>query len=40
MNCENCEYKKLCHALVLEGLIDLSCEDVANIANADKEDSK
>ena len=37
MNCENCEYKKLCHTLTLEGFIDLSCQDVANIANADKE---
>ena len=35
--CENCKYKKLCHDLVLEWIIDLTCEEVASIANVDVE---
>lgn len=40
MNCKSCPYRKLCHDLVLEGFIDLSCKDVKKIAEMDvKEDA-
>ena len=37
MECKNCKYKKLCHDLELEGIIDLTCEEVAGIAESEGE---
>lgn len=37
MDCRSCHYRKLCHELVREGFIDLSCKDVKKIAETDKE---
>lgn len=37
MDCKDCKNKRLCNDLLAEGLIDLSCEDVENIARVGEE---
>lgn len=32
MDCKDCKNKRLCKDLMAEGLEDLTCDDVANIA--------